>query len=117
MQTTILKKQNDTGNLDIQLGVGQRLNGTIVFIPINLTTAQSCKFTMRAPDNATLTITKRDCQFLDRLTGKVRLVLEAGDLPSVGLCMAECEVVNADGSVRTYPEDGYLCINVLAELA
>jgi hypothetical protein len=117
--TTIKKKQGDTGVLDLQLGRNVRqADGSILFVvEPNLALATAIKFTLRAPDGLTIVINKRACTVLDAPTAKIRVAIGAGDYGNVGANAAEVEVTFNDGSVRTYPEDGYLTLLIQAQLA
>lgn len=49
--------------------------------------------------------------------GTVRYSWLSGDTDSAGAFVAEFEVLYSDGSIETFPNDGYLRIDILPEIA
>lgn len=50
------------------------------------------------------------------LGGVVRYAWQAVDTDQEGIFQSECEVTYSDGGIETFPEDGYLSINIVADL-
>ena len=100
--TTFHIKQNDTKpSLSVQLlsdGSAVDLTGAMV------------KFHMGTIIDAAATI-------VNAATGNVKYNWAVGDTATAGKFNAEFEVTFSDGTVETFPNDGYLLINIMEELA
>lgn len=82
---------------------------------IDLTTAVSVKFIMKAPGGVVKV--NRAAVFVDRPTGKVRYDWTLGDTDTAGRFHGEFEVTDASGKKLTVPNDGYFAVNIVADLA
>lgn len=102
-------KQNDTRpNLDAQL---LNANGA----PIDLTGC-TVRFLMVSTSGGQVKIDAL-CAVTDAVNGKVRYYWQAGDTSNFGGYKAEFEITFPDGSKQTVPNDGYLIISVIREIA
>ena len=102
MATTFYIKQNDTKpSLFAQL----LSNGSAIDL-----TGATVRFHMESGLDAPAVIT-------DAATGNVRYDWSVGDTATSGIFRAEFEVTFSDGTIETFPNDGYLFINVMRELA
>ena len=102
MATTFYIKQGDTKpSLSAQL----LSDGSAVDL-----TGATVKFHMGTIIDATATI-------VDAATGNVRYDWVTADTETAGLFRAEFEVTFSDGTVETFPNDGYLLINIIEEVA
>jgi Rib/alpha/Esp surface antigen-like repeat protein len=102
-------KQNDTRPyLDAQLA---NTDGT----PIDLTGC-TVRFFMVSTSGGQPKINAQ-CAITDAVNGKVRYYWQAGDTESFGDYKAEFEITFPDGSKQTVPNDGYLIISVVREIA
>lgn len=82
--------------------------------PANLTGA-SVRFIMVSSSGAV--VVNRPAIILDALAGVVRHVWDAPETDVEGFYTGEFEVTGVDGRVQTYPNDGYLDIRIIADLA
>lgn len=102
-------KQNDTRpNLDAQL-----LNADS--LPIDLTGC-TVRFLMASTSDGAVKI-NAVCAITDAVNGKVRYYWQYGDTAVFGDYKAEFEITFPDGSKQTVPNDGYLVISVVKEIA
>ncbi|UKS30164.1 phage baseplate upper protein [Paenibacillus sp. HWE-109] len=62
------------------------------------------------------TIVNREADIIDALTGKVAFVFDREELAETGTMKAEFQVAYPDGSVETFPNSGYITINIEANL-
>lgn len=81
----------------------------------NLTGA-SVRFHMRAVD-ASVASVDHDATIVDVTGGEVQYDWQAGNTSAAGSFYGEFEVTFSDGTVGTYPNDGYLDISITEELA
>ena len=102
MATTFYIKQNDTKpSLSAQL----LSDGSAVDL-----TGATVKFHMGDSVDSAATV-------VDAATGNVRYDWVTADTETAGLFRAEFEVTFSDGTVETFPNDGYLLINITEEVA
>ena len=102
MATTFYIKQNDTKpSLFAQL----LSEGSAIDL-----TGATVRFHMESGVDSPAVIT-------DAATGNVRYDWSTGDTATPGIFHAEFEVTFSDGTVETFPNDGYLSINIMEELA
>lgn len=83
--------------------------------PVALTGA-TVKFIMRLPGAASAKIDSA-ATVLDADAGTVRYTWTGANTDTAGLYQAEFEVTFAGGAKRTFPENEYLYINILPDLA
>lgn len=84
--------------------------------PIDLSNAASVKFIMRLPGVATPKV-NRAAAFEDRVAGKVRYDWQGTDTDTAGRYHAEFEVTDSSGKKLTAPNDGYVWVTIVADLA
>ena len=107
--TTFTIKRNDTKKaIDGIL----KANTTVV----NLTQC-TVKFIMAlsTKKNAVPKVSKA-ASIVDATAGTVSYQWVVGDLDTTGVYNAEWEVTFLDGKIATFPDDGYLTVNVVADL-
>jgi hypothetical protein len=63
------------------------------------------------------TIANRDADVLDAANGKVAFIFLPEEVTETGAMKAEFEVMYPDGAVETFPNAGYIAINIEADLA
>ncbi len=81
---------------------------------INLTGAKAVHIYLRSD---TKLIKTGAMEVTDAAAGKAKYVWQAGDLAVEGTYKMEFEVTWEDDSVQTIPNDGYLSLEVVADLA
>jgi hypothetical protein len=79
-------------------------------------TGASVKFNLRSPTGAAL-VAHGACTIITPATGEVEYDLQPGDLAVAGLCSREYEATLSDGTVITFPNEGYGVLVVTAQLA
>lgn len=84
--------------------------------PINLTGAQSVKFSMKLRDATTLTIDEADMVIEDAPTGVIRYDWQLSDTVAPGIYDSEIKVVYADGSIERFPNLDYTVIRIDPEI-
>jgi len=82
--------------------------------PVDLTNS-SVKFIM-AKQNGTVKI-NRDALIQDAANGVVWFVFEANEVDEAGTFRGEFEVTYNDGRVETFPNDGYIIVQINPDLA
>ncbi len=82
--------------------------------PVNLTAA-SVLFKMKKPGSNAVLIS-RACTITDAANGVVRFIWQAGDTDTIGNYSAEFEATFFDGSVETFPNDGYVTVRVVGDI-
>lgn len=102
-------KQNDTS--PAMLATLQDANGTA----INLTGA-SVRFHMRTI-GSTQTVVDAAATVVTPLSGIVRYNWIAADTDTIGSYQAEFEVTYADASIETFPNDGYIRVEIVDDIA
>ena len=101
MALTWKMKRGDTApNLRAQLVRGG--------VPVDLTGA-TVKFCLLG--------TKRDCTIINATNGEVEYSWQVGDTESTGTLQAEFEVTYSDGKIETFPNDDFIQIVVLGDIA
>ena len=83
--------------------------------PVDLSTATAIAFHSAPKAPATITI-NAPMQPADPVNGVVRYLWQPGDLDEAGTFRAEAEVTWADGTIQTFPPDGYLSYTVADQL-
>lgn len=102
-------KQNDTG--PAMLATLQDASGAAV----NLTGA-SVRFHMRSVSGGN-PVVDASATVVTAASGIVRYNWAAEDTDSVGTYQAEFEVTYADGSIETFPNDGYIAVQIVDDIA
>lgn len=83
--------------------------------PINLDGA-SVRFLMRAIGGTTAKV-NASATVVSAVSGVVRYSWSAADTDTVGNYQAEFEVTYSDNSIETFPNDGYLRIEITDDIA
>lgn len=94
--------------MDAQL---QNADGT----PIDLTNC-TVKFSMILTSGGQLKVNAL-CAIIDAVNGKVRYSWQAADSSAYGDYKAEFQITFPDGSIQTVPNDGYITISIVKEIA
>ncbi len=81
--------------------------------PVNLTSCEA-KFHMAPPGRQA--IVSRAAHIENAVSGEVWVVWAPGETDVVGIYRAEFEVMYQDGRRETYPNDGYISIQILNDL-
>lgn len=102
-------KQNDTG--PAMLATLQDASGAAV----NLTGA-SVRFHMRSVSGGNPAVDAA-ATVVTAASGIVRYNWAPEDTDSVGTYQAEFEVTYADGSIETFPNDGYIAVQIVDDIA
>jgi hypothetical protein len=106
---TFYVKQNDTSPsmlATLQDADGNAVNVTGATIRFHMRTIGS---TTSKVDDAAVIVTADN--------GEVRYDWDAADTDTVGSYQAEFEVTYADGSIETFPNDGYIRIEITDDIA
>lgn len=85
-------------------------------VAVNLTGA-TVKFSMQSWPAANLIINKVAATVVNPLTGDVRYDWAALDVSTPGLYRSEIEVTYPTGKIETFPNNDYITVNILADLA
>ena len=86
--------------------------------PIDLTNATAVRFTMRARDAALAKVDQQTCVIATPLTsGVVEYLWNSADTDAPDTYEAEYEIEWSDGRKQTVPNEGYLVVRVVADLA
>ena len=105
---TFYIKQNDTG--PAMLATLQDANGNA----INLTGA-SVRFHMRSVGGGN-PVVDAAATVVTAASGIVRYNWVAADTDTVGTYRAEFEVTYADASIETFPNDGYIVVQIIDDI-
>lgn len=105
---TFYIKQNDTG--PAMLATLQDANGNA----INLTGA-SVRFHMRSICGGN-PVVDASATIVTPTSGIVRYNWVAADTDTVGTYQAEFEVTYADASIETFPNDGYIAVQIIDDI-
>ena len=105
---TFYIKQNDTS--PSMLATLQDADAAAVDV-----TGASIRFHMRAI-GSTQVITDEEVVIVDAEAGEVRYDWQAADTATVGAYQAEFEVTYADASVETFPNDGYIRVQITDDI-
>lgn len=106
---TFYVKQNDTS--PAILATLQDANGTAIDV-----TGASVRFHMRSI-GGTSTVVDAAATIVTAASGIVRYDWDAADTASIGSYQAEFEVTYADASVETFPNDGYIRVEIKDDIA
>lgn len=106
---TFYIKRNDTspsllGTLEDGAGAAVNVNGATVRFHLRSFGAQAIKV-----DAAAVVVSG--------LTGVVRYDWQPGDTDTIGSYQAEFEVTYADGTIETFPNDGYTRVEIVGDIA
>lgn len=106
---TFYVKQNDTS--PAMLATLQDADGNAVNV-----TGATVRFHMRAVGSTTVVVDEAATIVTD-LDGLVRYDWQAADTDTIGSYQAEFEVTYSDGSVETFPNDGYIRVEITDDIA
>lgn len=106
---TFYVKQNDTS--PSMLATLQDAEGNV----INLNGA-TVRFHMRPISSQTVTVDEA-ATIVTALDGLVRYDWKAADTATIGSYQAEFEVTYADTTVETFPNDGYIRVEIISDIA
>lgn len=109
--STFTIKQNDTSP-SLQVSLTDSAGSAI-----DLTGATSIRFHMRLPSATAAKVDAAAATVGASTAGVVKYDWSAGDTDTAGLYQAEFEVTYSDSSIETFPNGGYLLVNVLDDLA
>ena len=83
---------------------------------IDLTGALSVRFHMRLKSDLSVKV-DADGSVIVATDGTIKYDWSAGDTDTAGIYEAEFEVTYADSSVETFPNDGYITVTILDDIA
>ena len=83
---------------------------------LNLTGA-SAKFSMKPEKGGTVKVNAAAANIYDAGNGKVKYTWQAADVNTPGRFLAEFEITLSGGGIVTFPQDGYIEVNILEVLA
>jgi hypothetical protein len=106
---TFYIKRNDTS--PSMLATLQDADGDAVNI-----TAASVRFHLRPIGSQTVTVDEA-ATIVTALDGLVRYDWQAADTDTIGSYQAEFEVTYEDGTVETFPNDGYIRVEIISDIA
>jgi len=106
---TFYIKRNDTS--PAMLATLQDANGDAVDI-----TAASVRFHLRPINSQTVTVDEA-ATIVTAPDGLVRYDWQAADTATIGSYQAEFEVTYADTTVETFPNDGYIRVEIISDIA
>lgn len=106
---TFYIKQNDTS--PAMLATLQDASGSAVNI-----TGGSVRFHMR-PVGSTTAKVSTTATIVTASTGSVRYSWASGDTDTVGAYQAEFQVTYSDGKIETFPNDGYIAVEITDDIA
>jgi hypothetical protein len=101
-------KQNDTS--PAMLATLQEADGSAVDL-----TGASVRFHMRPVGRAVITVDEA-ASIVNAGSGTVRYDWQSANISTVGSYQAEFEVVYADGGVETFPNDGYIRVEIIDDI-
>jgi len=84
-------------------------------VAVNLT-GSSVRFHMREVGSTTSKV-DADAVLVDASGGQVKYTWAADDTDTIGSYQAEFEVTFGDGSVETFPNNGYVLIEIIDDIA
>jgi hypothetical protein len=105
---TFYVKQNDTS--PAMLATLQDADGNAVNV-----TGATVRFHMR-PVGTTTVVVDEAATIVTPLDGLVRYDWQAADTATIGSYQAEFEVTYADSSVETFPNDGYIRVEIIDDI-
>jgi len=106
---TFYIKQNDTS--PSMVATLQDADGDVIVL-----TGASVRFHMRTIGSTNATVDAA-AVIVDETNGIVRYDWDAADTDTVGSYQAEFEVTYADASIETFPNDGYIRVEIKADIA
>lgn len=106
---TFYIKQNDTS--PSMLATLQDASGNAVDI-----TGASVRFHLRPISSSTVTVDEA-ATIVTADEGTVRYDWDAADTDTIGSYQAEFEVTYADASIETFPNDGYIRVEIISDIA
>lgn len=106
---TFYIKRNDTS--PALLASLQDANGTAVDM-----TAASVRFHMRQINSQVVKV-DADAVIVAAEQGEVRYNWQTADTDTIGSYQAEFEVTYSDGTIETFPNDGYIPVNIVGDIA
>lgn len=106
---TFYIKRNDTS--PSMLATLQDANGDAADI-----TAASVRFHLRPISSQAVTVDE-EATIVTALDGLVRYDWQAADTATIGSYQAEFEVTYADTTVETFPNDGYIRVEIISDIA
>lgn len=108
MPSTFKTKQNDTKPIYAHL---EDVDGRI-----DLTNATGVVFNMRDL-SGTVKVSRGVCTIITPTQGYVRYDFDAADTDTAGIFKGEFEVTWVDGRIETHPEDSYIPIKIIDDIA
>lgn len=105
---TFYVKQNDTS--PAMLATLQDADGNAVNV-----TGATVRFHMRAVGSTTVVVDEA-ATIVTAADGIVRYDWQAADTDTIGSYQAEFEVTYADSSVETFPNDGYIRVEIIDDI-
>lgn len=106
---TFYIKQNDTG--PSMLATLQDASGNAIDL-----TAGNVRFHLR-PINSSTAKVDEAATIVTADAGIVRYDWQASDTDTIGSYQAEFEVTYADASIETFPNDGYILVEIISDIA
>ena len=106
---TFYIKRNDTS--PSMLATLQDASGNAIDI-----TAASVRFHLRPIGSQTVTVDEA-ATIVTAIDGLVRYDWQAADTATIGSYQAEFEVTYADTTVETFPNDGYIRVEIISDIA
>lgn len=84
---------------------------------VNLTTATSAVFNMRAANGGAVKITRGSAAITNAAGGEVTYTWGTADTNTVGTFEAELEILWNDGKAETFPNDSYWDVSIVDDIA
>lgn len=106
---TFYIKRNDTS--PSMLAKLQDADGNAVNV-----TGATVRFHLRAIGSQTVTVDEA-ATIVTAIDGLVRYDWQAADTATIGSYQAEFEVTYADATVETFPNDGYIRVEIIGDIA
>jgi 5-hydroxyisourate hydrolase-like protein (transthyretin family) len=106
---TFYIKQNDTS--PAMLATLQNASGTAIDL-----TGASVRFHMRTV-NGSASVVSAAATIVTAASGIVRYSWAAGDTATVGTYQAEFQVTYADATIETFPNDSYISVQIVDDIA
>lgn len=84
----------------------------------DITSATAVVFSMRPRSSTTPTVNRAAATIVTPTNpARLRYDWQAGNTAAAGIYEGEFEVTRADGSVETFPNDGYISIQITSDIA